>query len=140
MTAHAGQCHCGAVVFSFESAKPIAELGARACQCSFCRAHGASWTSDPDGHCAISWTSDPIRYRFGTKTADFLICSRCGVVLAATSENEGTRRGVIRVECLEGSEHFLAVSSDMDLDGELLEARLDRRAARWTPMTVGELH
>ncbi|MHA7819802.1 MAG: GFA family protein [Erythrobacter sp.] len=140
MAIHAGRCHCGAMELSFESAMPVAQLGARACQCSFCRAHGASWTSDPEGHCRVGWSAKPIRYRFGTKTADFLICSRCGMVLAATSDIEGSPFGVIRVECLNDSERFLAASNDMDLDGELLEARLERRAARWTPMTLGELH
>ncbi len=57
----------------------------RACQCSFCLAHGARTTSDPNGSVTfkIADSSKLNRYRFGTQTTDFLICNGCGVYLAA---------------------------------------------------------
>jgi hypothetical protein len=36
-------------LMSLRTSKTGAKLGARSCQSSFCRAHGASWTSDPAG-------------------------------------------------------------------------------------------
>ncbi len=138
MARHDGSCHCGAIATRFESAKSIAELGARSCQCSFCRQHGASWTSDPEGKVEIEAKAPISRYRFGTKTADFLVCGNCGVVPAVVGEVEGRLLGVVRVDCLSNAELFLAQAAAMDLDGELLEARLDRRAQRWTPAVLIE--
>ena len=44
-----GRCHCGAVGFAYETAKPPGEWPVRECQCSFCQKHGACYTSDPAG-------------------------------------------------------------------------------------------
>ncbi len=136
MMHYAGACHCGALKLDFHSEKSPAELGARTCQCSFCEAHGASWTSDPEGNVDITLTGPVSRYRFGTKTADFLVCANCGVVPAVVSEIEGQLRGVIRVNCLEESAAFLAQAAPIDLDEEILDSRLDRRAKGWTPAAI----
>lgn len=138
MARYAGSCHCGALTLGFASEKSPAELGARTCQCSYCRKQNASWTSDPDGRADIRMAGPVTRYRFGTKTADFLLCATCGVLVAAVSEIAGRMRGVINIGCLEDSAAFLAQAAPMDLDGELLDARLDRRAQRWTPVAITE--
>ncbi len=136
MLHYAGACHCDALTLDFRSEKSAAELGARTYQCSFCQQHGASWTSDPQGNVDIILTGPVSRYRFGTKTADFLICTNCGVVPAVVSEIEGQLLGVVRVNCLEQSAVFLEQTAPMDLDGEILDSRLDRRAKGWTPATI----
>jgi len=136
MAHYAGACHCGALTLNFRSEKSPAELGARTCQCSFCQMHGASWTSDPGGDLEITLSGPVSRYRFGTETADFLVCTNCGVVPAVVSEIEGQLLGVVRVDCLEQSAVFLEQAAPMDLDGEILDSRLDRRAKRWTPATI----
>ena len=43
-----GQCHCGAMRVAIEGVE-AAELPLRACQCGFCRRHGAVWTSHVTG-------------------------------------------------------------------------------------------
>ena len=54
-----------------------------------------------------------------------------------TSEIAGRLLGVIRVDCLgRESRLFWTQAAPMDLDGELLEARIDRRAERWTPAAI----
>ena len=66
----------------------------RACGCSFCRAHNTCTTSDPNGSvdiCAADWSLVRF-YRFGTGTADFLICGTCGVVPASASAKPRVRR------------------------------------------------
>lgn len=72
MQAYNGGCHCGALSLRFETAVAPAALQRRACQCSFCRAHGALTISDPDGALRVDAKADAlVRYRFGLKTADF---------------------------------------------------------------------
>lgn len=138
MNSYCGSCHCGAIRTEFTSARTPEELGARTCRCSFCRAHGASWTSDPDGALEVRIGGPVGRYRFGTGTADFLVCGTCGVVPAVVAEMKDGMHGVVRVDCLADRDAFLAAAAPSDYEGEALEARLERRAGRWTPASVRE--
>lgn len=138
MSEYKGSCHCGALRTVFRSTRSPVELGARTCQCSFCRAHGASWTSDPAGALEVLLGGPVNRYRFGTATADFLVCGTCGVVPAVVAEMAGGLHGVVRVDCLGERDEFLLAAAPSDYDEESLEARLDRRAGRWTPARMLE--
>jgi hypothetical protein len=131
-----GSCHCGGIRIAFRTGKAPAELGARACQCSFCRAHGASWTSDPSGSLEIALAGPVSHYRFGTGTADFRVCGRCGVVPAVTWEAGGRLLGVVRVQCLAARDALLAHERPADFETETAELRLARRARNWTPVTM----
>ena len=133
---HSGQCHCGNVRIAFESAIPPAELFVRRCGCSFCRRHGGVYVSDPAGGVRFS-VEDPAkltRYRFGHKTADFLICGDCGVFLAAVMEQDGARYAVINVNTFDRTEGFEPQQAAFDYDAESEADRLTRRRARWTPV------
>jgi hypothetical protein len=76
-----GKCHCGNISFSLAWEPDPAEIPARACGCSFCTKHGGVWTSNPNGALKVA-VKDPSlvsRYAFGTRTAEFHTCTRCGV-------------------------------------------------------------
>src|ERR1700757_4082953 len=92
-----GSCHCGAVTFSFETTLPRSQWSVRACQCGFCRAHGARTTSDPAGRLTfhVGAAEALQRYQFGLKTADFLICRRCGVYVGAQIETAQGAFGIV---------------------------------------------
>ena len=88
-----GSCHCGNISFTLEWEPEPTEIPARACDCSFCTKHGGVWTSNPRGVLRVT-VRDPAQrrpYQFGTRTADFHICTRCGVVPVVTSYIEGQR-------------------------------------------------
>ena len=76
-----GRCHCGNLELALETSLRPEELSLRADTCSFCRRHGARTTSDPSGHVVITvhHPEQLLRYRFGLRTADFLVCTRCGI-------------------------------------------------------------
>ena len=80
-----GACHCGAIEFTYETRLSPQSWALRACQCGFCRAHGALATSDPAGTVRFRYIyPDRLRrYRFGLRTADFLICRECGIYAGA---------------------------------------------------------
>src|SRR5262249_17304828 len=80
-----GACHCGNIAVRLLSDKTPSELGLRTDTCSFCTKHHSLYTSDPGGelHLAIADDSALARCRFGTKTADFLLCKTCGVFVVA---------------------------------------------------------
>src|SRR5258705_7929161 len=77
-----GKCHCGNLSFSLTWEPDPETIPARSCGCAFCVKHGGVWTSHPRGHLKIM-VQDPAAvsgYEFGTRTAQFQICTRCGVV------------------------------------------------------------
>ena len=131
-----GRCHCGAVRYTFHASQPPAQWIVRACQCSFCRAHGARTTSDPNGSVTfdIADASKLERYRFGTKTTDFLICNGCGVYLAAVLTSARGQFATLNVNAMQ-SLPDLAEAAPVSYDGESSEHRMARREQRWTPVT-----
>ena len=111
------------------------EIELRACQCSFCRRHGARTFADPSGHALIESASaaDIRHYRFGQRTADFLICAECGVYVAAVIETPDGLRATINAAglALPGFDGRQAVPADFG--AETRAERLERRRARWMP-------
>jgi hypothetical protein len=135
---HEGGCHCGNLRFALETALPLAELPRRACQCSFCRSHGAISTSDPAGalRFTVQDSKQLIRYRFGLKLADFLVCARCGVYVAAQMIDSGKAWAVLNTNAFDDVDHFGSAIAPMDYDTEDVAARLARRKSRWTPVAA----
>ena len=128
-----GKCHCGNISFSLTWEPSPAEIPARACTCSFCTKHGGVWTSTPDGALKIV-VRDPAlvsRYAFGTETADFHVCARCGVVPVVTSRIAGRLYAVVSVNAFEGVDPSLLRHGSMNLEAEAIDARIERRARRW---------
>jgi len=85
-----GRCHCGALGFTLRTSKQPEQWTVRACQCTFCRGHGARTTADPDGSVSFR-IADPSklkRYRFGTRSSDFLVCGECGTEFRVTRLGE----------------------------------------------------
>jgi hypothetical protein len=129
----AGRCHCGNVSLALEWLPEPAEIPARACTCSFCARHGNVWTSHPDARLELH-VEDPAlvsKYAFGTRTAAFHVCARCGVVPVATSEIDGVIHAVVNVNTLEGLDPARLRRVTTDVEGEDADARLARRKRNW---------
>ena len=138
MTTHKGGCHCGNLRLTLRLTQPPEETNLRACGCSFCRANQTRTVSDPNGAAEI-WAGDwalVSRYRFGTATADFLVCRRCGIYLGAVTETDNGTRMVTNTNCLDDRALFTATPAATSHDNETVESRIARRAANWTPTIV----
>jgi len=135
-TPYEGGCHCGNLAFVFEASTPIEALGLRADQCSFCRAHGARNTSDPNGAMSIAVrdANALLRYRFALRTADFLICGRCGVYIGALLEDGEERWFTVNVNAFRQPPRDDFPIAPVDYDAEDVASRIARRKARWTPV------
>jgi hypothetical protein len=135
---HMGACHCGNMQVRLHLSNPPGDNPLRACSCSFCRAHQTRTVADPAGLFEVvakDWRMvEP--YRFGSRTADYLICRRCGVYVGAICETSAGLRAVVNVNCLMDRAHFTQEASTPDYDGETSEARLARRAANWMPALI----
>jgi hypothetical protein len=70
-------------------------------------------------------------YEFGTRTAQFHICARCGVVPVVTSRIDGHVYAVVSVNAFEGIDQSLLRRASASFDGEGKESRLARRKRNW---------
>ncbi len=127
-----GRCHCGTIRLAFETERPLAP---RACQCSFCRKHGARTVSDPAGSAMLVLGPETLRYRFGEEVTDFLICGRCGAYVGAVAETEGRLYATLNLNVFD-EPHLDLAAAPVSYDGEAREGRIARRAARWTPAAI----
>jgi hypothetical protein len=130
-----GSCSCGAIKVRLSTTKSPAELPVRQCGCTFCVARKPRYTSDPSGHVAIEIDESQVdRHRFGLRLADFLVCKRCDLFVAAIDDHG---RAVINSSALARAAEFTAEPLKLTIyDTEDVVARETRRAANWTPATL----
>ena len=117
-----GGCHCGRVTLEFGIVANPADLTPRACDCSFCLKHGASYVSDPQGSLSIEVKGPDAlaEYRQGSGSARLLVCRFCGVLVAALFDDPAGTYGAVNSRCLEDGAVFGApqVVSPQKLGGE----------------------
>ncbi len=133
-----GSCHCGNISFTFDWPGGGGFIPVRACGCTFCQKHRGVWTSHPEGMVKLS-VDDPARvqrYRFGTGTADFHICSTCGVAPVASCEIGGDGYAVVNVNCFDNVDRAELEESPTDFEGETTDDRLARRQRNWAPFEI----
>jgi hypothetical protein len=128
-----GRCHCGNISFRLDWDPDPVEIPARSCDCTFCMKHGGTWTSYPAGklEVAIEDPSRVSRYEFGTKTATFHVCARCGIVPLVTSDLDGRTYAVVSVKAFENVDPSMLRPGPVSFDGEGVESRLARRKRNW---------
>lgn len=128
-----GSCHCGNVSFELSWEPDPAEIPARACACSFCLKHGGVWTSTPAGSLRVRVENPALveKYAFGTRTADFHLCRRCGVVPFVTSDIDGRVYAVVSVNAFDNVDRSKLRVMPMSFEGEETASRLERRKRNW---------
>jgi hypothetical protein len=131
-----GGCHCGNLYYVFETSADLAHLGVRACMCRFCRAHGARNTSDPRGSMQIDVRSADrlVRYRFGLRTADFLLCAHCGTYVGALLPDGEHGWFTVNVNTFREPPPLDFPIQPIVYDNEDVGGRVDRRKTKWTPV------
>jgi hypothetical protein len=128
-----GSCHCGNITFTLDWAPDPQEIPARACTCTFCLKHGGVWTSHQSGVLQVKEKNPALvsRYAFGTQTADFHVCTRCGAVPLVTSAIDGRTYAVVNVNTFENVDASLLRKDSSNVDGESTDDRLSRRKRNW---------
>lgn len=138
MTHYTGQCHCGSIKVDYVSSVAPDETVVRACQCAFCRMHQSLAVSDPNGRLTFTEATPGAvqAYRFGLKTSDFIVCRTCGAYAGALMEHEGKTVGIANIHLFDDKASFTAEPTGMNYDAEDQEARIARRAEKWTPVRL----
>lgn len=127
-----GKCHCGNIAFDLIWPAD-GDIPARACDCTFCAKHAGVWTSRPDAKLQVSIQApdDVSQYEFGTRTARFHVCRRCGVVPVVTCDLEGRTYAVVNVNAFVDVDAASLRRAAASFEGEDLATRLARRTRNW---------
>ena len=128
-----GQCHCGNITFRLDWPGPASAIIARECDCSFCVKHGGAWTSHPGATLQVRLHQpDAVsKYVFGTGTASFYVCARCGAVPLVTSDIAGRRYAVVNVNTFQDPDPSLVRREAAHFGQEATPSRLERRQRHW---------
>ena len=131
-------CHCGNLKARYQAPSPIAEWVIRECQCSFCRAHGSRTVADAAGRLELRVADEKLlsRYRWGLATADFLVCKRCGIYLAAVLDSNGRSVATLNINTVTDRALFNRPAMPGNYDAETADQRIARRLLVWTPCTT----
>lgn len=128
-----GKCHCGNIALTLEWEGSPPEIPARACSCTFCVKHGGVWTSHPKSRLTVAIRDASLvsNYAFGSRTATFHVCKRCGTVPFVTSEIADHLYAVVNVNALEDVDPSWLRRGTANFEGEDIDSRLARRKRNW---------
>ncbi|NWK78372.1 GFA family protein [Aquitalea sp. LB_tupeE] len=126
-----GACHCGNIHLHLELSRPLADYNPRTCDCDFCRKHGASYLSDPHGRLqiAVRDTAGMGKYRHGSQLADFLFCTRCGVLVGVLYQDGSRLYGTVNCAALHETE---ALGTPVSVSPRQLDS--SEKTARWSTL------
>ena len=130
-----GSCHCRNITFELAWPDDAAVIPARRCGCTFCVKHGGIWTSNRACvlEVRIGRPAEVSRYEFGTHTAAFVVCGRCGAVPFVTSAIEGRTYAVVNVNTFDGWDAARIEVAPANFAAEEVGDRLARRQRNWIP-------
>jgi len=128
-----GSCHCDNIRFTLDWLPDPSEIPARECGCSFCVKHGGVWTSCPAGKLRVTMRrrEKVVPYVFGTRTAEFHVCTDCGVVPVVTSRIADRLYAVVSSNAFDNVDPKLLRRLPASFDGESEGDRLGRRQRNW---------
>lgn len=130
-----GECHCGNISYELETALPVEDIVARACDCSFCRRHVTKNWSDPNGSARLRVEDSAAlsKYQFGFRGIDFFICAICGGYAGAVLDDaDGTWATLnLRMSNLDDVK-----SAAASYGGQSADDMRARRKRMWTPAVV----
>jgi hypothetical protein len=128
-----GKCHCGNIGFTLEWPGDGTDIAGRTCGCSFCVKHGGTWTSHRDAELSaeVGDFASVSKYRFGTQSADFYVCARCGVAPFVISTIDDHQYAVVNVNTFENIQPGSLARTPTNFDGEGTGDRLERRKRNW---------
>ena len=141
MKIYKGGCHCGLVRFEFRKVDPIDMI--MDCNCSICQMKGLVHTGVEDEEMTIvSGEAELTLYQFGSKTAKYWFCPRCGVNPFNRSRTN-PHRYTVNVRCLDDFDDLVdncgvwfinGRDHPLDRDSEIFEGRTNPIRANAGPV------
>ncbi|MGC3981875.1 MAG: hypothetical protein QM808_11485 [Steroidobacteraceae bacterium] len=106
MSKASGGCHCGNIKIDLDLSVDVFTYHPRACDCDFCRMHGAAWLSDAQGSMRVRIKDSNERgaYRQGSGQAEFMLCRTCGVLVCVMHRVGEQLHAAVNTKVLSGIE------------------------------------
>lgn len=132
-----GSCRCGEVRVTVTLPHPLATYTPRACDCAFCTRLGLSYLSDPAGNLVLQSRRALAISKQGSRLAEFLTCTNCGVIVAVMHPFTTGRKGSVNARLLDEHEQLQEPAM---VSPRLLkpDEKLERWRTLWFPMTMQE--
>jgi hypothetical protein len=132
-----GGCHCGNIGVDVELAAAPETYRPRACDCDFCRKHGAAWVSDAKGslHIHIRNAHEGVAYRQGSKQAELLLCRNCGVLVAVLYRTGKELHAAVNAKALASIVEF---GAEQTVSPQKLSAA--EKTSRWQDKWFSKVH
>ncbi len=133
-----GRCHCGNIGYTLQSPIPKTELPIRGCDCSFCSKQGATYTSHPQGKLRVKIADGASTqwYRYGSETAEVLLCTICGVFPLITCDIDDHLYAVLNANSINGLHIDPGKLSVVQRETLSLVEMLEKRQENWIPEVV----
>jgi len=131
-----GGCHCGNIRVEMGLPRAPATYNPRACDCDFCRKHGAAYVSDPQGsmRMQVKDAHQLNKYHQGSGLADCLICRNCGVLVGIVHRADERLYGAINSKVMDGSSRF---GEEMPVSPKTLPD--DEKIKRWKNLWFADM-
>jgi hypothetical protein len=103
-----GGCHCGNILLEIDFSRAPGAYNPRACDCDFCRKHGASYVSDAQGSLLVRVKDvrQSGKYRQGSGIAECLVCRNCGVLVGAFYRSDGRLFAAVNAKVVDDQVKF----------------------------------
>ncbi|MBS7456248.1 aldehyde-activating protein [Coralloluteibacterium stylophorae] len=120
----------------FATAQDPGALQPRACDCSFCRGHGAAWVSDPAGALEVTEVVPGAlrEVRQGSASARFVLCADCGLLVCVLLDDADGVFAAVNASCLAEADRLRVAqpASPQTLP-------VSERRARWKALWVRQV-
>ena len=123
-----GGCHCGNISMDLELTAAPETYHPRACDCDYCRKHGAAYLSDAKGSLIVRIKNarDRGAYRNGSGQAEFVLCKKCGVLVAVVHLSDGRLYGTANARAIDTA---VTLASDKVVSPQKLAP--EEKSKRW---------
>lgn len=131
-----GGCYCGNILLELELSRDPGHYHPRACDCGFCRKHGAAYLSDAEGslRIRIDDATHSVAYRQGNELAEMLLCTRCGVLVGALYRCDERVYAAVNAKVIEAPAEF---GTEQSVSPRLLSA--DEKVDRWKKLWFADV-
>ena len=131
MNSYEGGCSCKNIVISLFLDSELSQHTPRACQCSYCKKKNAAYISFSDWRMEVKIkNSDQInKFRFSTRTADFVSCKICDELIYVVSKIGNINYSVVNITAFKNIK--FPGPEECDFDSEIQSERLIRRELNW---------
>ena len=131
MNSYEGGCSCKNIVISLFLDSELSQYTPRACQCSYCKKKNAAYISFPDWKLEVKIKNSVHinKFRFSTRTADFVSCKICDELIYVVSKIGNKNYSVVNITAFKNVQFPDPVKTDFD--SELQSERIIRRKSNW---------